>query len=392
MPNKAPIRIDTVAARARLAVRPDPYWQRVRAGLYLGYRKGSAGTEGTWLVRFRSTERGQLWNPLGALDQFAAHERFDQALLAAQAWAQHLASGGAARSSTVLEVCSAYADKIRDDKGAGPALDLQNRYRRWVQSDPIASIVLGKLTRADVRAFRKRLVDTPVRLGKTGRTRIRSLVTVNRDIAAVRAAFNHALDERIVTSDFAWRQPLRAFKNVEQRRGLYLDREQRRALLAHAEPEFGRFIQALSLIPLRPGALAKLTVARFDARLGVLEIGNDKAGHPRRIKLPDPITTLFIQAAGGRDPDRPLFIRDCGLAWDKDSWKHPLKRAASAAGLPAETIAYTLRHCAITDMVHAGVDLLTVAQLSGTSVKMIEKHYGHLRDEISSNALTKLLL
>ena len=31
------------------------------------------------------------------------------------------------------------------------------------------------------------------------------------------------------------------------------------------------------------------------------------------------------------------------------------------------------------DLVHQGLDLLSVAQLAGTSVRMIEQHYGHLR-------------
>ena len=45
-----------------------------------------------------------------------------------------------------------------------------------------------------------------------------------------------------------------------------------------------------------------------------------------------------------------------------------------------------------TDLVHDGLDLLTVAQLSGTSVAMIEKHYGHLRSEVATEALARLAL
>jgi len=39
---------------------------------------------------------------------------------------------------------------------------------------------------------------------------------------------------------------------------------------------------------------------------------------------------------------------------------------------------YTLRHSWITDAIVAGMDLLTVSKLAGTSLLMIEKHYGHL--------------
>lgn len=69
-----------------------------------------------------------------------------------------------------------------------------------------------------------------------------------------------------------------------------------------------------------------------------------------------------------------------------------MKASALAAGLPEDTTAYTLRHSVISDLVHDGLDLLTVAQISGTSVRMIEKHYGHLRSEVAVSALAKLAL
>ena len=65
---------------------------------------------------------------------------------------------------------------------------------------------------------------------------------------------------------------------------------------------------------------------------------------------------------------------------------------AAAAGLPAATTSYTLRHSTMTDLVAGGLDLLTVAQISGTSVAMIEEHYGHLRQDLAAEALARLVL
>jgi hypothetical protein len=48
---------------------------------------------------------------------------------------------------------------------------------------------------------------------------------------------------------------------------------------------------------------------------------------------------------------------------------------------------YTMRHSVISDLVHDGLDLLTVAQISGTSVAMIERHYGHLRGDVAAGRL-----
>lgn len=53
---------------------------------------------------------------------------------------------------------------------------------------------------------------------------------------------------------------------------------------------------------------------------------------------------------------------------------------------------YSLRHCVISELVHGGLELLTVAQISGTSVAMFEKHYGHLRTDLTVSSLAGLTL
>lgn len=145
-------------------------------------------------------------------------------------------------------------------------------------------------------------------------------------------------------------------------------------------------------MPIRPGALAALTVSSFDKRLGVLTIGKDKTGRDRKIKLPKATAEFFEVQSKDKTPAAPLPARSGGKAWDKDAWKKPVKAAAHAAELPVSVTAYAMRHSVITDLGTNGLDLLTVAQLSGTSVAMIEKHYGHLRADHAAAALAMLAL
>lgn len=195
-----------------------------------------------------------------------------------------------------------------------------------------------------------------------------------------------------MTSDFAWRGKLLPIKDADRRRELYLDKAQRRKFIEMAPADLAAFLRGLSLLPLRPGALAALTVGNFDKRLSVLTVGKDKAGRDRKLKLPKDTAALFEVACTDKLPAAPLFARTDGRAWDKDGWKWPVKAAAVAAKLPEGTTAYTLRHSTISDLVHDGLDLLTVAQISGTSVRMIEQHYGHLRGDVAADALAKLAL
>jgi site-specific recombinase XerD len=388
-------KIETVTARAKLKVRREPYWQRISKGFHVGFRKMSGASSGTWVLRHVRDDGHEIEHSLGTLDGCPDHRRFDQAVEQAREWLGRGApdEDRANRPApTVMDACDAYVNRIRELKGKEPADDLEARYRRWVRSDPIHSVELAKLTREHLDNYRRRLLAAPVKTNTAGTLRERSKDTVNRDMAALRAALNRALADRIVTTDFAWREPLKAYKNASKRRGLYLDRQQRRNFIDQASEDLAPFLEGLSILPLRPGALAALTVEDFDCRLHVLRIGTDKSGADRKIKLPTTTAKLFEKAGANRPPTAPLLARADGQAWNKDAWKKPVKEAAKNAGLPLRTTAYTLRHSVITDLVHDGLDLLTVAQISGTSVAMIEKHYGHLRREIATEALARLAL
>ena len=52
------IRLDAVSAREKLKPRRDPYWQRVTKGCYLGFRRMSSESQGTWLARARDGNHG----------------------------------------------------------------------------------------------------------------------------------------------------------------------------------------------------------------------------------------------------------------------------------------------------------------------------------------------
>jgi site-specific recombinase XerD len=70
-----------------------------------------------------------------------------------------------------------------------------------------------------------------------------------------------------------------------------------------------------------------------------------------------------------------------------------MKEAREAAGLPDDVVLYNLRHVAISEMIVGGIDPLTVARIAGTSVAMIQRHYGHLSKEgiVAKLAKVKML-
>jgi integrase len=380
-----------VIERDKLKPRRDPYWTKVSKGCYLGYRKMSASTTGSWLARCLDETTGkQAYKPLGDFTDLPDHLRHDAALKSAQAWFEHLGKGGSAKVVTVANACQKYAEHLRESKGEKAAKDVIARFTNYVYPHKkLASTELSKLTPAHLETWRKALRSTP-NAGGSRRGELRTDSTLNRDMTCLRAALNLAYKDGWVTSDFAWRSKLIPVKNADTRRDVYLDQSQRRKLIDHAPSDLQDFLKGLCLIPLRPGAIAALTVAQYDKRLKTLTIGKDKAGQDRKISLPDQTADFFANLCKNKLPGAPLITRSNGKAWTKDAWTCPIKMAVQTAQLPGNVTSYAIRHSVITDLIHSGLDTLTVAQLSGTSVLMIEKHYGHLTREHAREALGRL--
>lgn len=391
-------KIDSVTARNALKIQREPYWHRLSKGVYLGYRKmTTTAAGGSWILRAIDGSTGkQAYKALGDFSELADNLRFDAAQKAARVWSSHLDAGGSNGVLTVKQACDNYIVKLRDGKKEGAAKDAIGRFRRWVYSDvKLSNTPVMKLTPGMLNDWRNKIVKSPtIPQDKTKEsTKARAASSINREMAVLKAALNLALEDGHATSDTAWKIKLKPIKDADKRRECYLDPGQRRKLIANAPADLAAYITALSLVPLRPGAVAALTVGHFDKRLGVLTVGKDKAGKDRKIGLPKSTAAFFAEQAKDKLPTAPLLARADGKFWNKDSWKDPFKEAARAAGLPVEAVAYNLRHSAITDLIALHrLDTMTVAVLSGTSLPMIEKHYGHLLRDHAADALGKLAL
>lgn len=382
--------LSKVKERDALRSQREPHWQRIRPGCFLGYRPSAREGAGTWIARaYDEDQRGYRLKSLGDFGALPGRDRFAAAKKEAEAFAHLVESGGQTEEKieTVEEACRRYA------KG-NPEAD--GRFRRHVYSDPIAKLKLSKVRRNHLKEWRQRLAEKPALVSRRKKgnqiTRQRAPSSINRDMAMLRAALNKVLAPGAPDSEAAWQEGLKPIRNADRQRTLYLDRDQRRVLLANVVAEAEPFVRTLCLLPLRPGAVANLRVADFDKRTSELSIGKDKSGKARRILIPRAAAQLFAEQARDKLPAAPLLMQANGKAWNKDAWKKPITDAVSKAKLPDGVTAYTLRHSTITDLVNGGLPLLAVAQISDTSAEMIERHYGHLSRHAAAEALAGLAL
>lgn len=146
--------LSRVGDREKLKAQREPYWQRLRAGCFLGFRPSKRGGKGSWIARVYDRDTGKYrLKALGDFGELAGNEIFGAAKKSAEAVAELVESGGELRPKieTVSDACREYA-RTRPES--------DQRFSRYVYSDPIGVIRLDKLRRRHLKEWRERLCQT----------------------------------------------------------------------------------------------------------------------------------------------------------------------------------------------------------------------------------------
>jgi len=331
----------------------------------------------SWIARRRrekGEERAGTQEYL-ALGYLTREFDFDQAKAAAETWFRQKDAGIDDTRTTVETACREYVKYLLKHKGKAAADDADMRFRRTVygskkeprikerEPNPVAAVQLDKLRKHHVSKWRD---DLGLKPGAS-----------NRTLTTLKAALNLAVDDHRVSADrkIEW-STVKKQKNSGRRRDVFLDLEQRRRLIEKATGAIRDLIEATAITGARPGELIGATRRQFDARTRSMTF-HGKAG-TRTVPLSPTALALFTRLARSKLHDARLLTRDDGKPWGHSDWDEFVRASAAKAKLPKGVCLYTLRHSFITQAITDGMTTLDVARLCGTSLEMIEKHYGHL--------------
>ncbi|MCO4880224.1 tyrosine-type recombinase/integrase [Paraburkholderia caribensis] len=391
--------IRTKTARAKLKAEREPYWESHGKGVSLGYRKLDSGS-GTWIGRRKGPDGRYQFKSFGT-DITDAID-YNTAVTMVLGWVAEGASGveHSTRAKTVADVCSLYVENRRVEKGEKTAYDAEMRFQRFVYPEtaplakgtkilgrkkkceafdnPLGSTEITKLKPIQVESWRNQQldnidVDDPESLA-------RAKDTVNRNLKTLKAALNYGKDVlKLVATDLAWKGVV-MFPNVGARRNGWLTVDQRKTLIEAMAPELKIFATALLLIGARPGELANANVSDFSKNARTLLL-TGKTGR-REIPLSAKAIEFFTENTSGRIGNAPLLIMENGERWKAPVWVRLMRDAREKALMP-DAVLYCLRHTYISEAIAQGLDVYTVANLTGTSVEIIQSNYGTLTDNIA---------
>jgi integrase len=359
--------------RDRLAARREPYWQRLGAGAYVGFRRGPD----TWIARFRGRDDKQQYCSLGeALE-------FDDAKRKAEEWLSQF-SGSRVRTAkrdTVSAALETYLADLRRHDRVDAARRAEGHFRTALSfrptdkryNDPLAELQLENATQDDFLEWRDRL-----RSGRLPRT-------INRLVRGLSAGLNRANRLGHIGNPAAWR--LEALPDDDESdTAVFLAPAQRKALIEAASPPAALFLRGLELSGARPKELAAATAGDFDGEH--LKLSHRKGRPPKlrsRYVVLDEAGAAFLKLqTKGKLPAALLFTAAGQKPWRRDMWAQEVRAAIAAHNraargperIPTEASAYGFRHARICELLQVyGIDPLTVAAQTGTSLRMIERSY-----------------
>lgn len=412
------VKIISPTARARLAVRSEPYYRAIQQGLALGYRRGRTG--GSWIARIRLLERaGYSETKLGAADDAGAVPdgitvlSYDQAVGAARnafaaAEARRLSGTlPAAAKASVGDVLDLYREAYlagATRRGRGPGRDIANvdsilcRHLR----PRLGAIRLERLGAERLRAFRSEIVaadrlsrsgcpiafDTEADDFDEGEAVRRRKARANRIMTVLRAALNHAMRQGWFASDAAWREALSPYPNVSVASIRYLELDECARLLSSVEPDFGNLVRGALQTGCRYGSLRHLTCGDIDLKARSARIRVTKGGDAQTIRLKREAASFLAGLMRGRSRYDVVFAKADGSPWKPSDQQRRMARGCALAGIDPAVTFHELRDTFASHLVMAGVPLLTVSRLLGhRDTRTTEKFYAHLAPDHLQKAI-----
>lgn len=309
---------------------------------------------------------------------------------------------------------TAYQNRKKDGKGT--LRRIQKDFSDWLDK-PMSS-----LTRAEVERWqaRQETKEKPLAFG-----------SLKRSFDAMHALLIHATERKVIPAnpltgiklqkpamnddDMAEQASQRRYLEKDEAEALFagleayqeMKREQRRRSRAHGKsylPDLDGFVYVDHVKPwiltmyytgFRPGDITGLRWEHVNLTFGTIRKVIEKTAHhhPEPMTFPLSSAALNILASWHQQLGEPktglvFASQRNGQRMDRTAMQKPWVNVRKLAGLPDDLLLYSLRHNFASQLVMAGIDLLTVSKLMAHSdIQTTIQYYAHLRPDHARDAV-----
>ncbi len=362
--------ITSKTGRSELSARTSPYWHKISTGHFVGYRKTTTG--GTWQARFES----KAFSKQKSLGSDAVMD-FKEAQRQAGLFCD-LLDEGVQTDYTVNMAIDDYCKDFAIRKNAHMAFLYGQRYAR-VLPEKFKQTAIHELT---TRMLSDWISSRILTLGenptdKDIEKQRQSKSSVKRDWAQVKAMLNFAYKQGMVATDVEWKRVKGLTSEVESARKIFFTDQQVQDIIKEAREPYRAYFKATLLLGTRPGEWADPRVEDFDGLNRTINIGR-KTGKRHAVLSADALDFIKLHVKD-KLPKALVFADESGRQWKTGKLNDEFQRIAKKLNLPKASVPYCLRHYFISHAMAADIQILLLARNCGTSVKMIEEHYGKFR-------------
>ena len=362
--------VKTPNGRKKLKPRNEPYWHVLSKCRSIGYRKPLSGA-GAWTARVTLPDGKYVRQRLGEANDVGADPSltiiYESASEAAIDWFGKqggLTSGGRATVKQAMERYLGHLESHKAESTASVSTSVINKHILPAFGDtPLENLATDKLN------------DWKSSLIKKGLTKS----TANRVLTILRAGLNYAYKEGKVSSNQAW-QRVEKFEKADKARKLFFKKEQVNTFLEAArniDTDFADICEAMFYAGTRPGdfELSVLRVKDVDLKSGTIEITEGKTGE-RTVYVPVAGLEVIRRRIKGKRQNDLVFVTGAGRAWQGQAIRKRFNQVIATTDLPQHAVPYVLRHSHISLALVGNLNIQIIAENCGTSIGMIEKHYG----------------
>jgi integrase len=394
-------KLSSRAARSELDPRSKPYWREISQGEHIGYRKLDGSRAGPWIHRWRPPGGNYTEERIGTADDIVDANN-DTVLSFTQAQKlinKRINERGEQVVALKFNPHTYTVKRAWDDHAL--ALKAQGKqFRDYSQTWPaLNDIPVIQLTAEHIRDWMIEESETPKRFRPVkGRSQGRKQwsddpeamrkrrASTNRYFEMLRACLNRAHNEKGV-SNIGWRH-VKAFEKTDAARPDFFSEGEVLRLLNASSPWFRDLATAAVLTGARYGSLIRLKERDFNERARTVEFRITK-NDTYVARLEDEGTHFFKSLCARRRGREFLLMHPkdtrspsaAELPWHRSAAQHWMQKACKAAGLRYLNF-HQLRHTFASLAIMNGMSLDLVAKALGhKNTRMVEKHYGHVRDD-----------
>ena len=192
----------------------------------------------------------------------------------------------------------------------------------------------------------------------------------------LKSCFNWAVESELISRN-PFAKLKRSFKDTD--RDIVDEGVWQQMIDGTKDEPFRNFLIAIRNTGCRPSEVAKVTAANVKGATWSFSKHKTAGTGKVRIVYLNQIMQDLTAKLLEQHPTGPLFLNSRGKHWTKDAIVQRFESLRTRLNLPDHVIAYAAgRHSWITSALTNGVPKAVIAHMTGTSERMIEKHYSHL--------------